>query len=410
MDRNDSLRPSGGATTIAFCENGAGYGGAIISLEAMLEQLRADADPRFTPVLYTGLDTEPYRRLARFGLWRHMPARPLVDRAALARRRVPFASHIENLVNVLPYALRHARAFRKDGVRLVYLNNDATTNFAAALGARLAGIPAVLHARGFHSVTRVDRAVLSWIRHCMPVSNAVRDSLLKVGIAPARCTVVPEGLDLPQFAQRATCAPLPALRAELGLGPDDPVITLVGGLIDWKGQDVLLDAAPRVLARYPNARFLLVGDAYGRDNRFARMLAERIATPELAGRAMLLGGRRDVPDLLALSSVVVHASTSPEPFGRTFLEGMAAGRPVIAAAEGGPPDVIDHERDGLLVPPRDPQLLAEAILRILDHPQWAQDMARQGAATAQRYSIQNHTAAVTAILQRLIQEPHRAPH
>lgn len=392
---------------IAFCENGAGYGGAIISLEAMLAQLATRREQPFAPLLYTGLDTEPYRCLARFGPWRHMPARPLVDRAALDRRRVPFASHIENLANVLPYALRYYRAFRADGVRLVYLNNDATTNFAAALGARLAKLPAVLHARGFHSVTRVDRMVLSWIGHCMPVSTAVRDGLLKVGITPEKCTVVPEGLDLAQFAPRA---PLPALRAELGLEPGDPVITLVGGLIDWKGQDVLLAAAPQVLARYPRARFLLVGSAYGRDNRFAQALEQRAARPDLAGRVMLLGGRQDIPDLLALSSVVVHASTLPEPFGRTFLEGMAAGRPVIAAAEGGPLDVVAHERDGLLVPPRDPQLLAGAILRILDQPEWAAGMARAAAVTAQRYSIRNHTDAVSAILQRLIREPQQAPH
>ena len=407
MKHGVSPSPARGAIKVAFCENGAGYGGAIISLEAMLAHLATRREQPFAPLLYTSLDTEPYRRLARFGHWRHMAPRPLVERAALARRGVPFASHIDNLANVLPYALRYYRAFRADGARLVYLNNDATTNFAAAIGARLARLPTVLHARGFHSVTRVDRMVLSWVDHCMPVSNAVRESLLKVGIAPEKCTVVAEGLDLAQFAPRA---PLPALRAELGLNPDDPVITLVGGLIDWKGQDVLLAAAPLITARYPRARFLLVGDAYGRDNLFAQALAQKAASAELAGRVMLLGGRRDIPDLLAISSVVVHASTLPEPFGRTFLEGMAAGRPVIAAAEGGPLDVIEHEHDGLLVAPRDPQLLANAILRLLDNPESAASMARAGAATAQHYSIRNHTDAVSAILQRLIREPQQAPH
>lgn len=399
MKKNGSPSAARSAAKVAFCENGAGYGGAIISLEAMLTQLAVRADAPFTPVLYTSIDTEPYQRLARFGRWRHMPPRPLVSRAALDRRRIPLAGAIENLGNLLPYALRYYRAFRADGVDLVYLNNDANTNFAAAIGARMAGLPTVLHARGFHSNNRSDRAVLSWIAHCMPVSNAVRDGLLKVGIDPAKCSVVPEGLDLAQFAPRT---PLPSLRTELGLAPDDPVITLVGGLIDWKGQDVLLDAAPQVLARYPRARFLLVGSAYGRDNHFAKALAQRAATPELAGRVLLLGGRQDIPELLALSSVVVHASTLPEPFGRTFLEGMAAARPVIAAAEGGPLDVIEHERDGLLVAPRDPALLAGAILRILDQPEWAAAMARAGGVTAQRYSIQHHTDAVSAILQRLI--------
>ncbi len=383
---------------VAFCENGAGYGGAVISLTAMLAHL----DRRYAPVLLTGLGTEPYRQLAHFGRWRQLAPREWVDHRALRRRGVPFASMIDNLFNVLPNALRYYRAFRAERVRVVYLNNDASCNFTAAVGARLAGLPLVLHARGFHADSSINRLVLKWIDHCIPVSTAVKEELLRLGLPDSKCTVVPEGLELGQFQPRL---PSPALRAELGLDQDTPVVTLVGGLIDWKGQDVLLQAAPQLFARYPNARILLVGSAYGRDDLFARAIGEQVASPEMAGRVLLLGGRSDVADILALSSVVVHASTKPEPFGRTFLEGMAVGRPVIAAAEGGPLDVITHERDGLLVPPRDPGLLAAAILRILDNPEWAASMARYAAQTAQRYSIEQHTAAVSAVLDRLTGTP-----
>jgi glycosyltransferase involved in cell wall biosynthesis len=382
------------STSIAFCENGAGYGGAIISLAAMLEHI----DQRYIPLLYTSLGTDPYPQLARLGHWQQLAPIQLVGRGTLQRYRVPFASMVDNLVNLLPYAMKYYRAFRKAGVRIVYLNNDASCNAAAALGARLAGLPLVLHARGFHTDTRSNRLVLSWLDHCIPVSHAVKNQLLGLGLADEKCTVVHEGLDLTVFHPRE---PAPALRAELGLGEDTPVITLVGGLIDWKGQDVLLDAAPQVFARYPDARILLVGAAYGRDDRFARQIAERVAAPEMAGRVRLLGGRKDIADILSISAVVVHASTQPEPFGRTFLEGMALGRPVIASNEGGPLDVITHEHDGLLLAPRDPALLAGAILRILDQPEWAGWMAQNGAETARRYSIQQHTDAISAILQRL---------
>ncbi len=383
---------------IAFCENGAGYGGAIISLAAMLTHL----EKRYAPVLLTELGTEPYPQLARFGTWRQLPKRELVDREALRRRGVPFASMIDNLFNVLPDALRYYRAFRAERVRAVYLNNDASCNFAAAVGARLAGLPLVLHARGFHADSTINRLVLKWVDHCIPVSHAVKEELLCLGLPDSKCTVVPEGLELGQFQPRA---PSPALRAELGLDEETPVVTLVGGLIDWKGQDILLQAAPQLFARYPHARILLVGSAYGRNDLFARAIAQQVAAPDMAGRVLLLGGRNDVADILALSSVVVHASTRPEPFGRTFLEGMAVGRPVIAAAEGGPLDVITHEHDGLLIAPRDPGLLASAILRILDNPAWAAAMARAGAQTAQRFSIEQHTAAVAGVLDRLTRTP-----
>lgn len=382
------------STSIAFCENGAGYGGAIISLMAMLDHI----DARYLPVLYTSLGTEPYQQLARLGRWQQLAPVELISRAALQRHRVPLGSMVDNLCNLLPYALKYYRAFRRERVRIVYLNNDASCNAAAALGARLAGLPLVLHARGFHADTRSNRMVLSWLDHCIPVSHAVKDQLVKLGLPEEKCSVVHEGLDLNVFHPRQPDA---GLRAELGLAPGAPVITLVGGLIDWKGQDVLLDAAPQIFARYPDARILLVGAAYGRDDAFARQIAQRVAAPEVQGRVLLLGGRKDVAEILSISSVVVHASTQPEPFGRTFLEGMALGRPVIASNEGGPLDVITHEHDGLLIAPRDPGLLAHAILRILDQPEWAARMAHNGAETARRYSIHQHTDAISAILQRL---------
>nr|WP_314542801.1 glycosyltransferase family 4 protein [uncultured Massilia sp.] len=384
---------TGTTTTVAFCENGAGYGGAIISLAAMLEHI----DGRFAPLLYTGLATEPYPQLARLGRWQQLTPVELLPRTALARHRIPFSSMVDNLCNLLPSALKYYRAFRRERVGIVYLNNDASCNAAAALGARLAGLPLVLHARGFHADTRGNRLVLSWVDHCIPVSHAVQRQLIDLGLDEKKCTVVHEGLDLDVFRPRA---PNAALRTELGLAPDAPVITLVGGLIDWKGQDVLLDAAPRIFARHPDARILLVGAAYGRDDLFAQRIAQQAQAPGLAGRVLLLGGRKDIPEILSISSVVVHASTKPEPFGRTFLEGMALGRPVIASSEGGPLDVITHEHDGLLVAPRDPDLLAHAILRILDEPEWAERMAREGAHTARRFSIQHHTDAITSILQR----------
>lgn len=383
-------------TSVAFCENGAGYGGAIISLAAMLEHL----DRNFEPFLYTNLGTEPYRQLARLGRWRQMRPSTLVRQTTLQRFGGPFASMMDNLCNVMPYALRYYRAFRRDRVRIVYLNNDANCNVAAALGARLAGLPIVLHARGFHADTRATRWVLGQLDHCIAVSHAVRKELLGLGLAPEKCTVVAEGLDLAQFHPQVAA---PTLRQELGLGENDPVVTLVGGLIDWKGQDVLLDAAPAILAARPDAWILIVGSAYGKDNRFAEDITRRVADPALRGRVRLLGARKDIPQILSISSVVLHASTKPEPFGRTFLEGMALGKPTIASNEGGPLDVIEHEVDGLLIAPRKPEVLAAAIVRLLSDPAFSADLGRKAARRALDFSIERHTEAVGAVLSNTLQ-------
>lgn len=388
---------------VGFCENGAGFGGAVISLAAFLEKIPA----RFKPHLFTSLASEPYQQLARFGPWRQLRPITLVDPVRL--RRLPFGSLLENALNLLPYALRHRRAFRRAQIGLVYLNNDCTCNLAATLAGKMDGLPMVLHARGFHVDTRATRWVLNNVDHCIAVSRAVRDELLTFGMPPEKCTVVPEGLDLEQFYPRAPDA---ALRADLGIRADEPVVTLVGGLVDWKGQDVLLDAAPAILAAYPNAWILLVGSAYGKDNRFAEDIARKVAAPALRGRVRLLGARQDIPDLLALSSVVLHASTLPEPFGRTFLEGMAMGRPTIASNEGGPLDVIEHEVDGLLIAPRQPAVLAAAVTRLLSDPALCATLGKNAARKALHYSIEHHASAVSAVLQDVLQARHaeRSPH
>jgi glycosyltransferase involved in cell wall biosynthesis len=380
-----------GPIHVGFCENGAGYGGAVISLAAMLEHLPSP----FQPYLYTSIGSAPYQQLAAHGTWCHVAQVQLLSQARIRASGIPFASSVDNLLNVLPTALKYYRHFRRNKIGLVYLNNDASCNMAAALGGKLAGLPLVLHARGFNVDTRGTRWVLSKLDHCIAVSHAIKDEMLALGLAPEKITVVPEGLDLGAFHPHPPSA---ALRAELGIAEGEPVITLVAGLVDWKGQDVVLDAAPAILAQFPKAHILLAGGAYGKDNSFAELIAARVADPAFGGRVRLLGARADIPELLSISDVVLHTSTKPEPFGRTFLEGMALGKAVIASNQGGPLDVIEHEVDGLLIAPAQPALLAQAVTRLLGDPAFSARMAANAAVKATLFSIQNHTQMVSKVL------------
>ncbi len=379
---------------VGFCENGAGYGGAVISLAACLEKLPAE----FRPHLLTSIGTEQYRKLSVFGPWTHMPPNVVFEPQDLKDKGLPFASTLDNLCNVVPYALRYHRQFRTQKIDLVYLNNDTSCNMAAAMGARLAGLPLVLHARGFNGDTRGNRWVLSRLDHCIAVSHAVKTELLALGLPAERCTVVPEGLDLTIYRPRA---PAQAVRTELGIGDGEAVITLVAGMVDWKGQDVLLAAAPAILAAFPKAHILLVGGAYGKENTFAAQIESAVHDPALGGRVRLLGMRQDIPDILSISDVVLHTSTKPEPFGRTFLEGMALGKAVIASNEGGPLDVIEHGVDGLLIAPREPATLADAVKRLLGDREFAAALGEKAAIKARAFSIEHHAQMITEVLRHV---------
>lgn len=383
------------ATRVGFCENGAGYGGAIISLAAFLEQIR----PEFSPYIFTGIGTKNYQELANLGSWRHFRRTALIDPSRLSFFGAPFASMVDNIFNLLPYALRYYWAFKRKRIALVYLNNDASCNIAAAIAGKMAGLPLVLHARGFHSDTKGVRWVLANVDHCIAVSHAVKTNLMQLGLPAEKCTVIAEGLNLDLFRPRP---PEPDLMKELGLTGKEPVITLVAGLIDWKGQDILLAAAPAIFERFQDAQILLVGSAYGKDDRFAHAIAASAAASSFKGRVRLLGSRSNIPEILSISTIVLHASTSPEPFGRTFLEGMALGKPVIASNEGGPLDVIEHEVDGLLIAPRDPAALAKAVHRLLLDKDFAATLGANAARKAKNYSIENHANKIDAVLREAI--------
>ncbi|NIQ14005.1 MAG: glycosyltransferase, partial [Candidatus Dadabacteria bacterium] len=101
---------------------------------------------------------------------------------------------------------------------------------------------------------------------------------------------------------------------------------------------------------------------------------EKVKKESLENRIQFLGYRTDVPDLLSILNVFVHASIKPEPFGMVILEAMAAKRPVIATALGGPLEILENEKCGLLVPPKDTRALIEGCQRYLDDPSFSKEM------------------------------------
>lgn len=107
-------------------------------------------------------------------------------------------------------------------------------------------------------------------------------------------------------------------------------------------------------------------------------------SPAYAGQVVFAGYQEDVAAHYAASDLIVHCSVHPEPFGRVVVEGMAAGRPVIALDEGGPPEIITHNVDGLLAAPRNADAMCQALLRFRDDPGLAERLGAAARLTAQR--------------------------
>jgi glycosyltransferase involved in cell wall biosynthesis len=147
--------------------------------------------------------------------------------------------------------------------------------------------------------------------------------------------------------------------------PGIPVVGLVGRLEPWKGHDRLLRAQALLRERGHRIHLLLVGgDAYDISPSYARSLPALIQELGLDGAVTLTGQVADAGPYIERMDVLVNASEG-EPFGIVMLEGMARGVPVVAVAQGGPAEVIDHERTGLLARSGEPAALADALEPLL---------------------------------------------
>lgn len=215
-----------------------------------------------------------------------------------------------------------------------------------------------------------------------------------------RIRVVRYGVDLE--AHRPDPEAGARVRKALRIMADEPVAGIFGRLQRWKGQHVFLEAAARLTARGVACRFLVAGNSmFGLELAYAEELRRFVEKNALGERVMFLGHRHDVNEVMNACDVVVHASIEPEPWGLVVAEGMAAGRAVIAAAAGGPLEMIGHGHNGLLIRPGEPRELATALEELLRGPERRCELG----AGARRHAVEafNPVDAAAVLARELLQ-------
>lgn len=187
------------------------------------------------------------------------------------------------------------------------------------------------------------------------------------------------------------------VRGEFGLGRDDVVAAIVGRLHEQKGLEAAIESVPAILEREPRFRLLLVGAGPLED------VLRTIVSRESLGSAVILAGRRDdVPEVLAAADLLILPSES-ETAPLTVLEAMAAGLPVVATDVGGVGEAVESGVTGVLIEPRDPRAIAEAVLSVVALPDGGAAMGRAGRRTVrERFSRDRLVGAVTALYERLL--------
>lgn len=324
-------------------------------------------------------------------LWRRLDRDRFDVRIACFRREGQFLDDVERTGWPVIDLRLHGRLYGLAGVRaFARLVHEVLSfrpqvihgylfgpNLLAVLAGRLCGVPAVVVAKrnvdAFESPRQiaVQRFAHRHATHVTAVSETVARTAEDLGVDRARITVIPNGVDASRFTA-------PALdRREFALAEDVPVIGSVGCLAPRKDYGNLFDALARMPAAGRGWQLLLVGDGVDREplERRARELG-------LDGSVRFAGERADVERLLPMMDVFVLPSRE-EGIPNALLEAMAAGRPSVATAVGGTPEVLQDGVTGWLVPAQDPDALARALEEVLAHPLEA---ARRGEA-ARRHAL-----------------------
>jgi glycosyltransferase involved in cell wall biosynthesis len=208
-----------------------------------------------------------------------------------------------------------------------------------------------------------------------------RELVQQHGINPAKIEVIGSAVDLEKFKPPRDRT---KFRREIGIGDDVPLVGNVGMIRPDKGQLELVKAAPLILEKRPDARFVIVGQGTGILKRGINV-RNAIDRAGLADKIIMAGYRWDTPEVLAACDMIVIASLRTEASPIVLREAFASGRPVIATKVGDIPEIIRDRENGLLIEPGNPQELASAILEFISDPEFAAHCAANGL----RYATEN---------------------
>jgi glycosyltransferase involved in cell wall biosynthesis len=294
-------------------------------------------------------------------------------------------------------AWRLARLIRAERIQVVHAHKGRARTLTLLAGLMGARATLVLNRGVSFRIGRLRRVGYTSrrVHAIVAVCRSIKDGLVASGVPADKVEVIYSGTDLERFHPGADGAPV---RRELGLSAEHALITQIG-VRSWRGWRDLLEAMATVADRLDRARLLFVGAP---PPRIAE-IGDAARARGLGDRVLVLGHRDDVPRILAASDVVVDASYGGLGITGSIREALACERPVVATRIEGMPELVLDGETGLLVEPRKPEALAEALLRTLADPTAAQAMARAGRKRVEAsFSLRAKVEATEALYRRLV--------
>jgi glycosyltransferase involved in cell wall biosynthesis len=319
---------------------------------------------------------------------------------------------------------RFAKFMRNQRMEIVHSYNFYSNVFAIP-AARLAHVPLILASIRDQGVylTPAQKLLQKWVcslaDKILVNAESIQDWLLEQGYQAHKIVLIRNGLDLALYNGKDArntnemTRDQKKLRTELKIPESVPLVLMMSRLNPQKGVDDFIKAAAQVKRVHPDAWFLVAGGKLefpdgivSEEKQYLQGLRQLAQQLGVGDRLVFAGHRTDTPDVLANATVSVLPSYS-EGLSNSLIESMAAGVPVVATNVGGNPELIKEGVNGMLVPPRAPEQLAQAIVQLLDNPDLAREYGRQGKRIAcEHYSLETMTTNTQDFYDSELRENH----
>jgi glycosyltransferase involved in cell wall biosynthesis len=349
--------------------------------------------PKVLVAMIDALDRERYEPL--FWATGEGPLTDELTRRGVALLRGPAgAVSRRHPVAALRRVVAQARTLRRAGIDLLHVN-EYSWNLDLVLGAKLARIPVILHA---HNPVNVERWNLDrWLAdRILFVSETHRRETAHLDRLGSRTVVLHNPLDLDQYAGGHS------VRPAVGLQDDDIVLLTVGQIEPRKGIDVALEVMRRLAPACSRLRLLVAGPVKSGHDAFAEAVMAQARIPPLAGKVQFLGGRSDIPDLLASADIFFLASHH-ETFGLVVGEAMAASLPVVTTDVGGIPEVVGEPDAAVMLPVGDLDAFTAAVERLVREADERRALGARGRRSVeQRFGRAAFARDLEAIYRELL--------
>jgi glycosyltransferase involved in cell wall biosynthesis len=392
-------------TRVLLFDHTAALGGGEIALANLVRHLDLK---KVRPIVVLASDGPLVERLSAIADTYVLPLSPRVVTHKKDKLGIATLFRVRDALSVLIYVGRLARFIRAHKIDVVH-TNSLKADIIGGAAARLALRPVVWHVRDRIEEDYLPKMVVRGFRvlsHVIPsyvIANSaatLRTLHLRRG---ARGTSIPSGIELNGRAAVVHDGTGPALPEEKVSPRSGFRIGLVGRISPWKGQHIFIQAAALVNQSFPRARFFIIGAALFGEDQYDKEVRQLPGQLGVKDNVEFTGFRSDIKHAIAELDLLVHASTKGEPFGQVIIEGMAAGKPVVATNGGGVPEIVEDGQTGILVPMGDAGAMADAICQMLSDPARAKAMGiRARQRVADHFTLEQTARRVEAVYAEIL--------